>query len=116
MARQQRQLESSFEWSNMVNARRVERGCIEMALSMTGTGGRLREVYPMSQAVCERVQIAPMLDRLLRFLQRILTVVYEPNSGVRAFLARAQTQETPLAQVTAAVLSAEESHEVFGVP
>ena len=57
-----------------------------------------------------------MLDHLLRFLQRVFTVIYEPEPGVRAFLARAQTQETPVAQVTAAVLSAQESHEVFGVP
>jgi hypothetical protein len=57
-----------------------------------------------------------MLDRLLRVLQRVFTVVYEPKPMLRAFLARAQIQETPVAQVTAAVLSADESHEVLGVP
>src|SRR5262245_9013189 len=70
----------------------------------------------MSRAVCERVQIGSMFGGLLRFLERVFTVVYEPKPVLRAFLARAQTQETPLAQVTAAVLSAEESHELFGVP
>jgi len=57
-----------------------------------------------------------MLQRLLRLLERIFTVIYEPEPGLRAFLARSQTQRTPLAEVTAAVLSAEESHELFGVP
>src|SRR5262245_14965082 len=70
----------------------------------------------MSEAACEGVQIALMLDQLLRFFQRVFTVVYEPEPGLSAFLARAQSQETPIAQVTAAVLSAKESHELFGVP
>src|SRR6185436_18935442 len=55
-------------------------------------------------------------DRLLRFLQRIFTVVYEPEPGVREFLSRSETQGSPAAEVTAAVLSARESQEMFGVP
>src|SRR6478672_8981747 len=79
-------------------------------------GSRGLRVYPMLEAVCERLQLVPMLQRLLRFLQRVFTVVYEPEPGRRTFLARSQTQENPLAEVTAAVLSAEESHELFGAP
>jgi LssY-like putative type I secretion system component LssY len=56
-----------------------------------------------------------MLHRLVRLLQRFFTVVYAPEPTLRAFLARAQTQETPLAKVTAAVLKADESRQLFGV-
>src|SRR4029079_7303108 len=70
----------------------------------------------MLEAVCERLQLVPMVDRLLRFLQRIFTVVYEPEPGVREFLSRSETQRCPAAEVTAAVLSAGESQEMFGVP
>lgn len=57
-----------------------------------------------------------MLHPLLRLLQRVFTTVYAPEPELNAFLTRSQTQETPLAQVTAAVLSAQESHRLFGVP
>lgn len=57
-----------------------------------------------------------MLQRLLMILQRIFTTVYAPEPGLRIFLTRGQTQETPLAQVTAAVLSAPESWRMFGAP
>jgi hypothetical protein len=57
-----------------------------------------------------------MFHRLLSLLQRVFTTVYAPQPEQRAFLTRSQTQETPLAQVTAAVLTAQESHQVFGVP
>ena len=42
--------------------------------------------------------------------------MYAPKPELTTFLARSQTQETPQAQVTAAVLSAQESHQLFGVP
>jgi len=57
-----------------------------------------------------------MLHRLAFFLQRVFTVVYAPEPMLRTFLARAQTQEMPLADVTAAVLTAHESQQLFGVP
>jgi hypothetical protein len=57
-----------------------------------------------------------MFQRMLRVLQRVFTVVYAPQPELRTFLERAQTQETPVAEVTAVVLSAAESHSLFGVP
>jgi len=57
-----------------------------------------------------------MFQRLWRILQRVFTIVYVPEPEVRTFLTHGQTQETPLAQVTVAVLSAHESQQVFGVP
>src|SRR4051794_26643583 len=56
-----------------------------------------------------------MLPSLLRLLERILTIVYTPQPEFRAFLERSQKQQTPLAEVTAAVLSAKESQQLFGV-
>ena len=38
------------------------------------------------------------------------------SRGLRTFLTRGQTQESPLAQITVAVLSAQESQRLFGVP
>lgn len=57
-----------------------------------------------------------MIKRLVSLLQRIFTTVYAPQPELRTFLTRGQTQETAVAQVTAAVLTAKESHQVFGVP
>jgi len=57
-----------------------------------------------------------MLHRLARFLQRVFAIVYAPQPGLRTFLSRGQTQESPLALVTSAVLSAQESQRLFGVP
>ena len=57
-----------------------------------------------------------MFDRLASLLRRIFTTVYSPQPEARAFLTRGQTQETPLAQVTVAVLTAQESQRLFGVP
>src|SRR6185436_11570232 len=57
-----------------------------------------------------------MFYRLVEMLRRIFTVVYAPRPEFRDFLTRGQTQETALAKVTAAVLTAHESQQVFGVP
>ena len=57
-----------------------------------------------------------MTSRGRRLLQRLFTVAYDPDPVHRSFLARAQSQESPLAQVTAAVLDAAESERLFGVP
>lgn len=57
-----------------------------------------------------------MFSSLLRFLERVFTIVYTPQPEFRAFLERSQKQHTPLAEVTAAVLSAKESQRLFGVP
>jgi hypothetical protein len=46
----------------------------------------------------------------------LFTVPYRPQPLVREFLSRAQTQEGPLAIVTAAVPDARESERLFGVP
>lgn len=51
-----------------------------------------------------------------RLFQRIFTIAYDPDPSQRGFLARAQSQESPLAQVTVAVLDSAESTRVFGVP
>ena len=47
-----------------------------------------------------------MMNRLFSLLQRVFTTVYAPEPELRDFLKRGQTEKTPLAQVTAAVLSA----------
>lgn len=52
----------------------------------------------------------------MKILRRIFTTVYAPQPELRTFLERGQTQETPLAQVTVAVLSHQESQHCFGVP
>lgn len=57
-----------------------------------------------------------MFSSLLRLLERVFTIVYAPQPEFRGFLERGQTQQTPLAEVTAAVLSAKESQQLFGVP
>jgi hypothetical protein len=57
-----------------------------------------------------------MAHRLAHFLRRVFTTAYAPEADARTFLTRGQTQETPLAEVTAAVLTAEESQQLFGVP
>lgn len=57
-----------------------------------------------------------MFQRLARALQRVFTTVYAPQPELQTFLARSQTQQSPQAQVTVAVLSAQESRELFGVP
>lgn len=48
--------------------------------------------------------------------QRLFTTPYHPSPSVRTFLDRAQTQEHPDAQVTVAVLDAEEGRVLLGVP
>ncbi|MBC7852519.1 MAG: LssY C-terminal domain-containing protein [Pirellulaceae bacterium] len=57
-----------------------------------------------------------MFQRLWRILQRVFTIVYAPEPELRTFLMRGLTQESPLSRVTVAVLSAQESQQVFGVP
>jgi hypothetical protein len=57
-----------------------------------------------------------MFQRLAHALRRVFTTVYAPQPELRTFLERSQTQEPLEAQVTAAVLSAQESHQLFGVP
>ncbi len=57
-----------------------------------------------------------LVQRILQLLAKIFTIVYAPKPDLRTFLERSQTQETPLAQVTVAVLSANESRQVLGVP
>ncbi len=57
-----------------------------------------------------------MFSRVSRILRSIFWLVYEPRPEIRSFLARSQTQEAPQAKVTVAVLSAQESHQFFGVP
>jgi hypothetical protein len=47
---------------------------------------------------------------------RLFTVPYRPQPTAREFLARAQTRQSPLAEVTAAVPDARESERLFGVP
>ena len=48
-------------------------------------------------------------------LRRVLTTRYAPDPGLRTFVARAQTQRGPLAEVTVSVLDAKESERFFGV-
>src|SRR5262245_35215322 len=48
--------------------------------------------------------------------QRIFTTPYAPDTSLRSFLERAQTQENAAARVTVAVLDASESAQLCGVP
>jgi hypothetical protein len=64
----------------------------------------------------ESATLLNMFSRLWRLVLRIFTLVYEPQPDLRTFLTRGQSQETPLARVTVAVLSAQESQQLFGVP
>src|SRR4051812_21724977 len=57
-----------------------------------------------------------MFERMTRTLQRIFTVVYAPQPEEHGFLERSQTQQSPQAVVTAAVLTGKESALLFGVP
>jgi hypothetical protein len=57
-----------------------------------------------------------MVRRLKSTLQHLFTIDYSPAPTQQAYLERSQTQETPAASVTAAVLSSKESREYFGVP
>jgi hypothetical protein len=57
-----------------------------------------------------------IVRQLLHLLAKIFTIVYAPKPELRTFLERSQTQQTPLAEVTVAVLSAHESQQVLGVP
>jgi hypothetical protein len=57
-----------------------------------------------------------MLLRCWRLLQQLFTTVYAPKPDQRAFMQRAQREDTSLAKVAVVVLTATESHEVFGVP
>ena len=56
-----------------------------------------------------------MAHPLLTALWRRLTTPYTPDESVDSYLARAQTQQDDLAEVTVAVLDAAESARVFGV-
>jgi hypothetical protein len=49
-------------------------------------------------------------------LRRLFTVCYEPEPTIRDFLSRAEAQDGPIAEVTAAVADAAESERLFGVP
>ena len=57
-----------------------------------------------------------MASRATTFLRRVFTTPYAPDSTVRTFLKRAQTQQGPAAEVTVAVLDSGESVRLFGVP
>jgi hypothetical protein len=52
---------------------------------------------------------------VLRTIWRRLITYYAPDPTVRSFVARAETQSGPLAEVTVAVLDAKESTRLFGV-
>ena len=56
-----------------------------------------------------------MFRRLKSSFQHLFTIDYSPRPEQQSYLERSQTQETPLARVTAAVLSSKESREHFGV-
>ncbi len=49
-------------------------------------------------------------------MRQLFTAPYAPDSTLRTFLKRAQTQQTSAAEVTVAVLDAAESRRLFGVP
>jgi hypothetical protein len=53
---------------------------------------------------------------ITNILRHIFTTPYRPEPTLRTFLSRAQTQDGPLARVTAAVVDAAESERLFGVP
>ena len=50
------------------------------------------------------------------FFRRLFTTPYSADSTLTTFLSRAQTQESPAAVATVAVLDAGESEKMFGVP
>jgi hypothetical protein len=56
------------------------------------------------------------MNSLGRLFLRLFTVGYTPDPLRREFFSRAQSQENALAQVSAAVLDANESERFFGVP
>ena len=64
--------------------------------------------------------LVPSASTLLSFLpdrvRRLFFVVYDPEPGCRAFLARSQHQENTPARVTVAVPTTAESRRIFGVP
>jgi hypothetical protein len=55
-------------------------------------------------------------ERVTTIFRRLFTTPYEPEPEFRQFLSRAETQDGPVAQVTAAVADAVESERIFGVP
>ena len=57
-----------------------------------------------------------MIHALGTRLWRLLTTPYTPETTLRTFASRAQTQENPKAHVTVAVLDAAEATRLFGVP
>jgi len=61
----------------------------------------------------DRSRVAIDLRAILR---RLFTVPYSPDPAFRAFLSRAETQDGPVAEVTAAVADAAEGERLFGVP
>jgi hypothetical protein len=50
------------------------------------------------------------------WLRRLFTTPYRPQSAPPAFMARAQTQQCPAADVTVSVADPAESERIFGVP
>ncbi|MEI6367049.1 MAG: hypothetical protein WCP23_08145, partial [Planctomycetota bacterium] len=56
-----------------------------------------------------------VIHRLIEVLQRLFATGYSPEPQLRTFLSRGHTQDTALAEVTVAVLSAQESRQLFGV-
>jgi hypothetical protein len=59
---------------------------------------------------------APMPPLIKDLTRNLLFTVYQPDPAARSFLAEAQTQSGPLAEVTVAIPGAGESERLFGVP
>jgi hypothetical protein len=55
-------------------------------------------------------------SRLKATLWRLFITQYSPEPTRRSYLSRAQSQQSPRAQVTVSVLDVAESHRVFGAP
>jgi hypothetical protein len=62
------------------------------------------------------IETLPMALPGTVLFRRVFSVPYAPEPSLRTFLERAQTQQRPAAEVTVAVLDAEESGRLFGVP
>ena len=59
--------------------------------------------------------ISGMSKAAFRRAWHLVVTPYAPDPAADGFMARAQSQETPSARVTVAVLTAAESHRVFGI-
>ncbi len=57
-----------------------------------------------------------MAHSIRNFLWRLIATPYHPDATLQSFVSRAQTQENANAQVTVAVLDANEAHKFFGIP